>query len=1198
MAKKLSSVEQLINQTSKYSKVTLKNNPLYLGGTKKERFFNWNRDASVLRDQVKNAIDNIYEEVRFDIRGLTKDIMTDIRASLSSLPLESFDHKQLTVIADYVSDVNRVLYDLSIEEKKMNLNNPVHSAKLATSRQTLEIYKDALMSVQDILHDVEKEDVFNANAYAEIINDIDLNAINENDIALARAFSFIGSPLTYENGKWKFDEKASKASPNGIKFQDSFGREAVYKLPETNVRAFVDGYLNKPIEERNGKVISPSGLFRFYAESIGNSSTNLSKLDQSKIDALVSEAKVQFSTDNAVWQSYLVADEISARRDASRLALADIFEEQFSGRDMENNEVFSRELQASIDQNIEGNTLDRLESVVAKAHTAQVASREDNRFGISSLDEIVNKYQAEHAKLSRELVTAGDHKNVIQSRIEDITKSTATLIAIREMQKDLVTNVLEKYNQDHDQTDTANDQNRFALIEKTFKDLGIMDFVSVVEQDGRWFVDFDETKVPDEYKYYITKSHYDIKHKINNIINTKMSKGFDINYDLSDEESLKLSTEDIYDIIFNSNLGSEPTLSQVLVDEAIMDRTVALLNGPENAFQRTYLDYFNKTDDPSIEGLVAKLNELGEDLDNFAFTTESLTRYRDQSEQKRAIDELNKRYVIMYRMGNALNANVELLKSLNANDLESNRPMLAKLYQMEMDNYKDNPPSQLELDRAKSLFANLNKKKDFERINNYPLREGEPPVSLIDELVKDPAMRQILKDREKTINEKYQQEVDAERKNRFNGANPDEKIVKEKEEKEKPYTYKQKFGKNNGSSTLKKLKPYCKKSSQKFIDDLLKMFDATIIVPQPKIKTSTVTNDLSEVYDIDNDPIRNAEIDLTSKKPEPKVVEEDEKEEKNEIDPKDLEDESLEKLQSEIEKRGKYAYLASGRILNQSITGKHIGWENADMSPNESELASIKSLISILDYIGAPEKSVDQAKMKIALLDLIEAKANNAGELIKTNNDKVASLLGQVRDENLKSAIEYIISTPEDIHFVWALELSSELSAEGNSGKLKLGSKLEPGTIQQIKDNPQLVDTILQSAGHFEKNNLQEACKIWADAIVVEKKPYTTDDLLNRIEANPDIEGRYVNDARAWNSTSDQYMRGKNADFEDNLIKHQMLNEALSEGIITQEQADEYRRKISSGDYDKTTKEMFDELYAKETTKEEYRAFENDGMER
>ena len=80
-------------------------------------------------------------------------------------------------------------------------------------------------------------------------------------------------------------------------------------------------------------------------------------------------------------------------------------------------------------------------------------------------------------------------------------------------------------------------------------------------------------------------------------------------------------------------------------------------------------------------------------------------------------------------------------------------------------------------------------------------------------VLKDDATKKIIEDRAKGLDQAYAQQAEQEAQEVVEAR---EKQAEAQAKKESPFTYKSKYGKNDGSETLKKLKPYCAKSSEKY----------------------------------------------------------------------------------------------------------------------------------------------------------------------------------------------------------------------------------------------------------------------------------------------------------------------------------------------------------------------------------------------
>ena len=837
--------EQLINKAQKYSKSHVRNNSIYMGGAdQKKHLFNFTRDYDKLYHDVYGKVTQLEMNIEPFYRGSNAEIaniIDDIVENLASLPFYHLERKELSNINSFISKISLLVSEINKKEPKLDLDNPVDSGLLKSYAETLGIYKEAIESTSKYYREVEKELTFSAQTYSDTINEINLSAVRDEDMALARAFSFIGSPIKFNGNEWTYDASDALANPNGIKFTGIDGKEQIYKLPEDNINAFLKGYLNAPVEERKG-VISPSGLFRFYVESVISDASKFKGVDKSVIEELQSKAKLEFSTENLLWKSFQIADEAIARQDAIRLSLGDFFISQFDQQIGE--DVYSDDLQRAIDEDERINkhhadrVLDNLAEYAENNYRQVVSRLNDQTYGFVSFENLISKYSKEHSLLNQQLAVNGGSDSSIRERMNAVMQSGATLIGLRSFQNRLIENILEE--QENKEIlisiGSSKDKDDLNTIRKAYKDLGTFDFLKVQEMDGKWNLVIDESMVPDEYMSSVLLSFEQVKDTIHNEITQKMLQGFDLNYNLSETQLLRLSTEEIYDYCWFADLGGSSSLNQLLVDEAIYDRTCRLLNGPNNIFKSAIQSYLDTHKEINIHELTEELNTLsgGEDgIDNFLFTEDSLSTYFNKEKRENMEKQISTSYVLMDRIGRIINENPEYQKALRNNSPEL-RNIMIKAYNEAIRDMRERPAKPDEIARSKKKFENLNKKKDFERLQNFIDNPGDEPRNLINELIQDEELRDQVYDHAKAIENDYQKDLQDEKDDLFKGEEPDKEVDKNKS-KEAPKTYKELFIKNDGSATMKKLKPYCKKSCEKFIDDIIKMIDGTKIYPKAPV---------------------------------------------------------------------------------------------------------------------------------------------------------------------------------------------------------------------------------------------------------------------------------------------------------------------------------------------------------------------------
>jgi len=143
------------------------------------------------------------------------------------------------------------------------------------------------------------------------------------DLELVTAFGMMGVDLKFNGKEWEIENLSDQSQ-----FKFSQGREVKgIAFSRDEVQSLLTNYLNKPIEERGNKVITPDGLFKVYVERATTVVDRLPLQDTEKklmkTDIISQQRK--FSTKSEEWLIESLLDKENILRMAQVTALNYVF---------------------------------------------------------------------------------------------------------------------------------------------------------------------------------------------------------------------------------------------------------------------------------------------------------------------------------------------------------------------------------------------------------------------------------------------------------------------------------------------------------------------------------------------------------------------------------------------------------------------------------------------------------------------------------------------------------------------------------------------------------------------------------------------------------------------------------------------------------------------------------------------------------
>lgn len=232
--------------------------------------------------------------------------------------LASLNEKQLKALSTLVSKID-YLYEHSAT--LLRDGDPY----LADKNEELgKLYKSAVDEMSPYFEGVNLAKMFGVDSLQEDLNQLSNNIPTSADLELVEAFKRIGVNLSLHvnNSKisWQYD--APKASASNV--------EDMFRFKEEEVSAFTKGYLDRPLNERGGKVITPDGLFRVYKErgqqiiNDRRSSGAINENDKNRLIADFQNKCMGLNTKDSNWEIGLLTNQEYIVKMAQSLALTEI----------------------------------------------------------------------------------------------------------------------------------------------------------------------------------------------------------------------------------------------------------------------------------------------------------------------------------------------------------------------------------------------------------------------------------------------------------------------------------------------------------------------------------------------------------------------------------------------------------------------------------------------------------------------------------------------------------------------------------------------------------------------------------------------------------------------------------------------------------------------------------------------------------
>ena len=229
-----------------------------------------------------------------------------------------------------------VLRELSADKLKKLEKTLVEIVKLsekpesAKTEEAIKTYSDALKEIAPYVICGANVSAYGEKIYKQYVDSVtngktkgaevvpgEISRMSEADVEVINAFKFMGIEVHYvsrgENKGWHYDKSATEANPNGF----VVGNSQPYKLSETMVESFLNGYINKPESQRSFR-INANGLFQSFLKVInGEYLPTLSKENKGLAQKALEQYKEKLSVNSREWANMQLASDITIRRQSS-----------------------------------------------------------------------------------------------------------------------------------------------------------------------------------------------------------------------------------------------------------------------------------------------------------------------------------------------------------------------------------------------------------------------------------------------------------------------------------------------------------------------------------------------------------------------------------------------------------------------------------------------------------------------------------------------------------------------------------------------------------------------------------------------------------------------------------------------------------------------------------------------------------------
>lgn len=893
--------------------------------------------------------------------------------------LRAFNGKQLDRVHDYLCKCNQLGENYNSKVKKLGAS-PAGYLLLNKLGAEIDGYKAILGDLDGYLLDAKALNVFNVNSCAETIESLHLSKSATRDMEIVRALEFTGTSLkkTFDASLgrdiWQIDY--SKRNEHGLPRFDENGRETTFTLDETQVNAFLSNYLNKSMDERNGAVVTPEGIFKLYLQEAFQ---GLKKDEKSAISEQISEAEKIYSDTGSEWLDYKNSTETNLHANAIKLALVDIYKENLG--DVAENLVSTSALTSTDSNKFMGNrSRDRLIDMAENIN--ELSGEEINN--LNGIVDISDEYQEKIDEVTAEInnpTLSKQARATKMARLNDLKHAQAVVNGVRSV---VYETLAQMTNDDEMSLDAKKD-----AISNTLSTLGTCDFLVTSEVDGKFQLDINKShpafveisKGQDgailtnalenaiEYVYNIDRQGNLDSMNVEKVKNLDSTEKVDESMQLTDANALRLLLEKTKDVELGKALESNANLNRI-----------AFLMSQDNEFSRSFAPFLKNNSNLTVQQIAEAMKETG--LENDLFTPEAMLAVDADNPNSKAVREniINNAVnscVIYKRAQDRIN---EMIKSGEIGVSSINDELVDKIVEECKQSVTPGSANFKEVSDEEKINAKKAYEREYQKISDYDMVDSleNSPDNANAKFTKQLKERTI-EDLKSAPNNKQTEKEETQTADK-----PDVTIKKLKDL----------YPKFDDKGLIKKFKPFSGKMIDRTCENFLKMLESVIIVKVNKPSSygpiKTEDNQQEEVQSDDKEEQQEQGQETKSSNGIPdyeiaqyallesKIINVLKTDEKNGKKLSPDEHQQLKSIQDAccsitggINKNGELT--SSGRILRQIIISKVVGANKTDFDKLRAQFENLvdEALKDKKDEEGSPSKQEQKERSMKGLNDLI-----------------------------------------------------------------------------------------------------------------------------------------------------------------------------------------------------------------------------------
>lgn len=819
------------------------------------------KDISKVLQKIKDNAKNDIVSIDGESNIVAQTNVFDRLSAISALDIKDPENSHLTRLSP--QDLYTIYCNLKKLEKVVddyNKKKTVLSSMPAINNNYFKAIDTTLSVFEELnngLSSAKTMDDSDTYSYSKLVSENNLDLDAQTDLEVVRALEFVGVTLEKQSGKWMISSK-TQSNDNGIHYVSENNERKTFKLDENNyelIQSFLDNHLNKDKKDRMG-VITAEGIFKLYVEEANKFFGKVRGLDKEGKniqEQIINARDVTYSTNSPEWKSFLLGSKNLANYDATKIALIDISSENV--RAERTTEELDKFLSEKYQDEIQRNNLisDRwLNKLIHSTKEIVKDQINENESFEHARGEIFGKYEEEKARLNTLISETSDPtiKAKLTAQLEEISNSIDTIKIYRN---------LVSFAKDDKAREVLKDALVSGRLVVNKKADGYHEILGLTDSEKSAL----QLNDPTIYGQICDPATFDKSHP-SNPKQTQENPQSDHQNPTQDTNTASGNdaSKDNFDAIFESfyvegENNSKDFILENLKEWAMDDFANRFLSeyereDREGQYSKLIDSYRTlKEKNPNIGSMQDFLNSMSQQMGEDGkplwdrngalplFTDEVISNYevltRDNSEAYKNSPE----YKTAQGRSEFISNNADRIFTTFAiigaelNGMTFNSPEDKNRYiSQRYEELKNQPqPTDKLSDETKNLISSY---KDFMR-NSYGCniieslhdndilssdsekgkKEANKVVKTLSNISNDPTFQDMAGDLKKEVAGKESQEKDAEN---------EAKLIK----------FSDKYPKDKTGDILKKLKPYCEKSTGKIIDRLLKMIEGCEMLIEDK----------------------------------------------------------------------------------------------------------------------------------------------------------------------------------------------------------------------------------------------------------------------------------------------------------------------------------------------------------------------------